>query len=175
MVGGHGAVLCIFSYILFWLLFDRLPALICWQALLGFDSRFLCDVSFLFFPKSTATHRNHMKCVCASFILVWVVQMVHTKKPRLTSKQNEAHIYVGTVQGPSHRWWCPSSLVSIGGGLASPTVTLIFTEEIIISLGRCLQPTKTFSHFFPFCFVSSCVGYVPASNDLGIFRFVWRC
>ena len=32
----------------------------CWRALLGFDSRFLCDVSFLFFPKSTATHRNHI-------------------------------------------------------------------------------------------------------------------
>jgi hypothetical protein len=42
----------------------------CWRALLGFDSRFLCDVSFLYFPKSTATHMNLMKCVCALFILV---------------------------------------------------------------------------------------------------------
>jgi hypothetical protein len=42
--------------------------------------------------------------VCASFILVLLVQIVRTKKPekpRLTSKQNEAQIYVGTVQGPS--------------------------------------------------------------------------
>ena len=31
------------------------------------------------------------------FILVLVVQIVHTKKPRLTSKQNMAQIYVGTV------------------------------------------------------------------------------
>jgi hypothetical protein len=44
---------------------------------------------------------GQQKCVCASFILVLVVQIVHTKKPRLTSKQNEAQIYVGTVQGPS--------------------------------------------------------------------------
>ena len=28
---------------------------------------------------------------------------------------------------------------------------------------------------FSFFLVSSYVGYVPASNDLGIFRFVWRC
>jgi hypothetical protein len=38
--------------------------------------------------------------------------------------------------------------------------------------GRCLQPTKT---FFPVFSVSSYVGYVPASDDLGIFCFVWRC
>ena len=73
----------------------------CWLAVLGFDSRFLCDILFFFFPKSTATHRNHIKCVCALFILVLVVQIVHTKKPRVTSKQNEAQIYVGTVEGPS--------------------------------------------------------------------------
>jgi hypothetical protein len=30
--------------------------------------------------------------------LVLVVQIVHTKKPRLTSKQNREQIYVGTVQ-----------------------------------------------------------------------------
>ena len=42
----------------------------CWQAVLGFDSHFMCDVSFLFFSKSTAMHRNHMKCVCALFIFV---------------------------------------------------------------------------------------------------------
>ena len=42
-------------------------------ALLGFDSRFLCYVSFLFFPKSTATHMNHMKCACAVFTLLLVV------------------------------------------------------------------------------------------------------
>ncbi len=66
---------------------NRFTLLFCpsWRAVLGFDSRFLCDISFLFFPKSTATHRNHMKCVCDSFILVVVVQIVHTKKPRLTS------------------------------------------------------------------------------------------
>jgi hypothetical protein len=29
-----------------------------------------------------------MKCVCSLFILVLVVQIVHAKKPRLTSKQN---------------------------------------------------------------------------------------
>ncbi len=40
------------------------------RALIGLDSRYLCDVSFLFFPKSTATHRNYMKCVCALLILV---------------------------------------------------------------------------------------------------------
>ena len=39
--------------------------------------------------------------VCSLFILVLVVQIVHTKKPRLTSKQNREQIYVGTVQGPS--------------------------------------------------------------------------
>jgi hypothetical protein len=39
--------------------------------------------------------------VCASFILVLVVQIVHMKKPQLTSKQNREQIYVGTVQGPS--------------------------------------------------------------------------
>ena len=39
-----------------------------------------------------------MKCVCALFILVLVVQIVHTKKPQLTSKQNKAQIYVGTVK-----------------------------------------------------------------------------
>jgi hypothetical protein len=44
---------------------------------------------------------GRQKCVCASFILVLVVQIVQTKKPRLTSKQNEAQIYVGTVQGSS--------------------------------------------------------------------------
>ena len=38
--------------------------------------------------------------VCASFILVLVVQIVHMKKPQLTSKQNREQIYVGTVQGP---------------------------------------------------------------------------
>jgi hypothetical protein len=54
----------------------------CWRAVLGFDSHFLCDVSFLFFPKSTAMHsRNHMKCVCSLLILVLVVQIVRTKKP----------------------------------------------------------------------------------------------
>jgi len=58
----------------------------CWQPVLGFDSRSLCDISFLFFPKSTATHRNHMKYVCALFILVLVVQIVHAKKPQV-SKQ----------------------------------------------------------------------------------------
>ncbi len=41
--------------------------------------------------------------VCSLFILVLVVQIVHMKKPRLTSKQNREQIYVGTVQvqGPS--------------------------------------------------------------------------
>jgi hypothetical protein len=39
--------------------------------------------------------------VCSLFTLVLVVQIVHTKKPRLTSKQNREQIYVGTVQGPS--------------------------------------------------------------------------
>jgi len=53
----------------------------CWRAVPGFDSHFLCDVSFLVFPKSTATHGNHMKCVCALLFLVLVVQIVHTKKP----------------------------------------------------------------------------------------------
>jgi hypothetical protein len=36
--------------------------------------------------------------VCSLFILVLMVQIVHTKKPRLTSKQNREQIYVGTVQ-----------------------------------------------------------------------------
>ena len=54
--------------------------------------------------------------VCASFILVLMVQIVHTKKPRLTSKQNEAHVYVGTVQGLYHRY--PISLD--GGSLCLP-------------------------------------------------------
>ena len=45
------------------------------------------DISFLFFPKSTVTNRNHMKCVCALFI-----------SSILTSKQNKTHHYVGTVQ-----------------------------------------------------------------------------
>ncbi len=39
-------------------------------AFLGFDSCFLCDVSFLFFQMRIVTNRNHMKCVCASFILL---------------------------------------------------------------------------------------------------------
>ncbi len=85
------------------LLYNRFTAhfCCCWLAVPGFDSRFLCEVSFFFFPKSIATHRNHMKCVCALFILVLVVQIVHTKKPPSTSKQNKAQIYVRTVQGPS--------------------------------------------------------------------------
>ena len=41
-------------------------------------------------------------------------------------------------------------------------------------LGRSFQPTKTISPFFPF-FVLSYVGYVPASDDLGICCFVWQC
>ena len=39
--------------------------------------------------------------VCALFVLFLIVQFLHTKKPQLTSKQNRAHIYVGTVQGLS--------------------------------------------------------------------------
>ena len=54
-----------------------------------------------------------MKCVCSLFILVLVVQIVHTKKPRLTSKQNREQIYVGTVGhcpgGHHHRF--PISLI----------------------------------------------------------------
>ncbi len=60
---------------------NRFAARFCcgWRAVLWFDSRFLCDIAFLFFPKSTATatHRNHMKCVCALFILVLVVQKLY--------------------------------------------------------------------------------------------------
>jgi tellurite resistance protein TehA-like permease len=55
----------------------------------------------------------YMKCVCSLFILVLVVQIVHAKKPRLTSKQNREQIYVGTVGhcpgGHHHRF--PISLI----------------------------------------------------------------
>jgi len=38
-----------------------------------------------------------MKFFCAMYILVLVIQIIQTKKPRVTSKQNEAQIYVGTL------------------------------------------------------------------------------
>ena len=41
------------------------------------------------------TPRNfnlYLEEVCASFILVLMLQIVHTEKPRVTSKQNEAQI-----------------------------------------------------------------------------------
>ena len=38
------------------------------RALLGFDSRFLCYISFLFFSKSTAAHRNHIYKMCLFLI-----------------------------------------------------------------------------------------------------------
>ncbi len=47
----------------------------------------------------------------------------------------------------------------------------VFFLRIDNALGRTFQPTKTISPFF----LSSYVGYVPASNDLDIICFVWRC
>ncbi len=51
---------------------NRFTVRVCFvgELYLGLIQSFLYDGSFLFFPKSTATHRNHMKCVCAFFILV---------------------------------------------------------------------------------------------------------
>ncbi len=39
------------------------------------------------------------KCLCVSFMLLVVVQIAQIKSYALTSTQNEAHIYVGTVIG----------------------------------------------------------------------------
>jgi hypothetical protein len=107
----------------------------CWRALLGFDSRFLCDVSFLFFPKSTTHRRNHMKCFCASFLLLVVVQIVQIKSYALTSKRNEAHIYVGTVIGAIT---IKSNLPRWGEALPPPPVQsfLLSDEPIGAAPGR---------------------------------------
>ncbi len=61
MVGGHGAV--------YHTILSPFDCSCCWRALLGFDSRFLCDVSCLFFPKSTAHRRNHMKYLDLVFVV----------------------------------------------------------------------------------------------------------
>ncbi len=44
----------------------------------------------------------------------------------------------------------------------------------LILLVFCAASQNSVSLFF-LCFVSSYVGYVPESDDLGIFCFVWRC
>jgi len=46
---------------------------------------------------------------------------------------------------------------------------------VLLSLRPMLAASQNFFSLFSFFFVSSYVGYVPESDDLGIFRFVWRC
>jgi hypothetical protein len=52
-----------------------------------------------------------------------------------------------------------------------------FWQATSIGLRPILPADENFFPFFCFCFVLSYVGYVPApaSDDLGILCFVWRC
>ncbi len=67
------------------------------------------------------------------------------------------------------------------GGCARASLRICFVLSLfwlfgttILYLGRCFQPTKTISPFFSFFLVPLYVGYVPASDDLGICCFIWR-
>ena len=53
----------------------------------------------------------------------------------------------------------------------------IVTKDVVgLLLGEIVRPILAADkNFFPFFSVSSYVGYVLASDDLGIFCFVWRC
>ena len=59
------------------------------------------------------------KCFWASFLLLVVVQIVQTIFYALTSKQNEAHIYVGTVIGAIT---IKSNLPKLGDALPPPSL-----------------------------------------------------
>ena len=51
----------------------------------------------------------------------------------------------------------------------------IWSKTTVLSKAKPSSRQKLFLPFFLFSFASSYVGYVPASNDLGICCFVWQC